>query len=62
MPEHLFCESFFFVQCTLGNKINTITLFYTCAIECGFIDEKFAESVCKMLEIEPQHLIKPKPI
>ncbi len=34
----------------------------TCAIRYDFIDEKFAEIVCQILEIEPQHLMKPKPI
>ena len=50
------------MQCTLGNKINAITLVDTCATGYGFIDEKFAEIVCQTLEIEPQRLTKPKPI
>ena len=39
-----------------------IILVYICATGFGFIDEIFAEIVCKKLEIQPQHLIKPKPI
>ncbi len=62
MPKDLFCESLFTVQCTLGNKINAITLVDTCATGYGFIDEKFAKIVCQILEIEPQCLTKPKPI
>ena len=50
------------MQCTLGNKINAITLVDTCATRYGFIDEKFAEMVCQTLEIESQCLTKPKPI
>ena len=34
----------------------------TCATGYGFIDEEFAETVCQVLEIEPQRLIKPKQI
>ena len=30
------------------------------AIRYDFINEKFAEIVCLVLEIEPQYLIKPK--
>ena len=62
MPKDLFCESFFTVQCTLGNKINATTLVDTYATRYGFIDEKFAEIVYQTLEIEPQRLTKPKPI
>ncbi len=62
MPKDLFCESSFTMQCILGNKINAITLVNSCVIAYGFIDEKFAEIVCQMLEIEPQRLTKPKPI
>ena len=39
-----------------------ITLTNTYATRYGFIDEKFAETVCQILEIEPQCLIKPKQI
>ena len=34
----------------------------TCATEYSFIDEEFAETVCQVLEIKPQRLIKPKQI
>ena len=62
MLEDLFCENFLTIQCTLGNKIKVITLIdiYTTAFD--FINKKFAEIVCKKLEIQSQHLIKPKPI
>ena len=62
MPEDLFCESPLTIQYTLGNKIKTTTLVDTCATGFGFIDEKFAEIVCKKLEIQSQHLTKLKPI
>ena len=62
MSEDLFCESSLTIQCTLGNKIKATTLVDTCATGFGFIDEKFAEIVCKKLEIQPQRLTKPKPI
>ena len=62
MPKDLFCKSFFTIQCTLGNKIRAITLADTCATGYGFINEGFAETVCQVLEIEPQRLIKPKQI
>ena len=38
------------------------TLTNTYAIEYGFIDEEFAETVCQDLEIKPQRLIKPQQI
>ena len=62
MPKDLFCESPFIIQCTLANKIMATTLADTCATGYGFINEKFAETVCQNLEIEPQRLIKPKEI
>ena len=40
----------------------TIILANTCATRYGFINEKFAETVCQILEIEPQRLIKLKQI
>ena len=60
MLKNLFYESPFTIQCTLGNKIIAIILADICATRYGFIDEKFAEIVCQILEIESQHLIKPK--
>ena len=39
-----------------------ITLANTCAPGYSFIDKEFAETVCQVLEIESQHLIKPKQI
>ena len=62
MSKDLFCESPFTIQCTLGNKIRATTLADTCATRYGFIDEKFVETVCQVLEIELQRLIKPKQI
>ena len=62
MPKDLFCESPFTIQCILGKKIRATTLADTCATGYGFIDEEFAETVCQVLEIEPQRLIKPKQI
>ena len=38
----------------------TTSLADTCATGYGFIAEEFAETVCQVLEIEPQYLIKPK--
>ena len=62
MPKDLFYKSPFTIQCTLGNKIRAITLADTCATGYGFINEEFAETVCQVLEIELQRLIKPKQI
>lgn len=62
MSEDLFCESPLTIQCILGNKIEAISLANTCAKEYGFIDKKLADEVCQILEIGPQHLIKPKHI
>ena len=39
-----------------------ITLAKTCATRYSFLDEKFAETVCQVLKIKPQCLIKPKQI
>ena len=39
-----------------------IILTNICAIKYDFIDEKFAETVCQVLEIESQYLIKSKQI
>lgn len=44
------------------NKINTTILVDTCTTRYSFIDDKFAEIVCQILEIGCQRLIKPKPI
>lgn len=60
MSKDLFCESFFKIQCILKNKIMAIILADTCAIKYGFINEKFEETVCQVLEIKLQCLIKPK--
>ena len=60
MPKDLVCESLFTIQCTLRNKIMAIILANTYATGYGFINEEFAETVCQVLEIEPQHLIKLK--
>ena len=38
------------------------TLADTCATGYVFINEEFAETVCQVLEIELQRLIKPKQI
>ncbi len=46
----------------IKNKIESIILIDTCATRYGYIDEEFVETVCQILEIEPQHLIKPKQI
>ena len=62
MSKDLFCKNFFTIKCTLGNENIATTLANTYATGYGFIDEKFAETVCQVLEIKLQHLIKPKPI
>ena len=38
----------------------TIILADTYAIRYSFIDKEFLETVCQVLEIEPQCLMKPK--
>ncbi len=62
MSKDLFCESSFTIQYTLGNNITATILADTCATGYAFIDEKFAETVCQVLEIEPHCLIKLKQI
>ena len=62
MPKDLFCKSFVTIQCIQGNKIGVTTLADTCATGYGFIDKEFAKTVCQVLEIELQRLIKPKQI
>lgn len=62
MSEDLFCRSFFTIQYILGNKINTIILIDIYTTRYGFINKKFAKIFCRTLEIEPQQLIKPKPL
>lgn len=37
-----------------------IKLANTCTIKYDYIDEKFVEKICQILEIKPQCLIKPK--
>ena len=60
MPKDLFYESLLIIECTLWNRTIATTLADICATGYGFIDEKFAETVCQILEIKPQHLIKPQ--
>ena len=62
MLEDLFCESFLTIQCISGNEIKTITSVDIYATGFDFIDEKFAETVCHILEIQPQRLTKLKPM
>ena len=62
MPEDLFCKSPLTIQCILGSKIKETILVHIYATGFGFIDKKFAEILCKKLEIQPQCLTKPKPI
>ena len=38
------------------------TLADTCITEYSFIDEEFAKTICQVLEIKLQRLIKPKQI
>ena len=60
MPEDLFCESLFTIQCILGKKIKAIILVDTCATRFGFINNKFAEIICHILEIQLQRLTRLK--
>ncbi len=62
MLKDLFYESSFIIQCILKNKIMDILLADTCTTGYGFIDEEFEKTVCQVLEIELQCLIKPKQI
>ena len=52
ISKDLFYESLFIIQYTLGNKIIATTLANICAIKYGFIDEKFAKTVCQVFEIK----------
>ena len=60
MLKDLFYKSPFTIQYILGNKIMATILANTYVTGYGFIDKKFAEIVCQILEIESQYLIKPK--
>lgn len=51
MPKDLFYESPFIIQYTIGNKIMATILADIYAIRYGFIDEKFVETICKVLKI-----------
>ena len=62
MPKSLFYKSLFTIKYILRNKIIATILADTCTIRYSFIDEKFAEKVCLVLEIKPQYLIKLKQI
>ena len=62
MPKDLFCENAFTIQYTLGNRIMATTLANICATGYGLIDKKFAKTICQVLEIKPQCLIKPQQI
>ena len=62
MLKDLFCKSPFTIQYTIENTIKATILADICATGYGFINEKFARTVCQVLEIEPQCLIKPKQI
>ena len=62
MLKDLFYENPFIIKCTLGNKIMATILADTCVTGYGFIDEEFVETVCQVLETEPQRLIQPKQI
>lgn len=52
MPEDLFCETLLTIECRQGNQIEETTFVNTYITEFGFIDKKFAEIVCKKLEIQ----------
>ena len=62
MPKNFFCERPFTIQCIPENKIRATILAHTYATGYGFIDEEFAKTVCQVLEIELQCLIKLKQI
>ena len=62
MPKNLFCKSFFTIQYLLGSKLKATIIVNICATEFDFINEKFAGIVYKRLKIQPQRLIKLKPI
>ena len=62
MLKNLSCESPFIIKYILENKIKAKNIANTCAIRYGFIDKKFEKTVCQVLEIKPQCLIKPKQI
>ena len=62
MPKNLFSERSFIMQFTQRNKIMVIILTITCTTRYSFINEEFIETVCQILKIEPQCLIKPKQI
>ena len=62
MPKDVFCKSYFTIQYILENKIKATTLADTYSIRYGFINEKFVEIICQILEIKPQRLIKIKKI
>jgi len=65
LPGDLFAASPLTVACTLGNVGRQLTfnaLVDTGATGYSFIDEVIAQTVCDRLKIEPQRLLKPKPL
>ena len=62
IPKDLFYKSFFTIQYILETKIMATILANIYTTGYSFIDKDFTESVCQILEMETQRLIKPKQI
>lgn len=62
MPKNLFYKSLFTIQYAIKNKIMVTILANIFATGYGFINEKFVKTICQILEIKLQYLIKPKQI
>lgn len=59
---NLFCKSFFIIKFILKNKIMAIISANTFITRYDFIDYKFADILCQILEMKLQCLIKFKQI
>ena len=60
MPKDLFYKSPYIIQCIQEKNIRATTLVDNSITGYGFIDKKLMETVCQILEIKLQRLIKPK--
>lgn len=56
MPKNLFYKNFFIIQYTRGNKIIVTILIDICTTRYYFINDKFVEKVCQIIEIKLQQI------
>jgi hypothetical protein len=58
MKNDLFDETSVLINCVLRNKIFIIAMINIDVIEYAFIDESIAQSLCEILKIESDQLLK----